>query len=416
MTAEIVSVGTELLLGEILDTHAPHLARLLANCGIACRRRQTVGDNLERLTETLRQALDRSDIVITIGGLGPTQDDITREGIAAALGIELEKDDAYEVELREMFVRRGLTWVESNLRQAMRPHCSRFLPNPNGTAPGLLCELEDKVVIALPGPKSEFEPMAEGPVREFLERVQGDGIIHSRILRVCGLGESLVEEKLGDLLSSENPTVAPYAHPAEVHLRVTAHAKTRVEANKVIDPMEMKIRSILGDAVYGMGDKSLEAATVEMLTEADTTVAVAESITGGWLGHRFTAVPGSGDTFLGGMITYDLGVKENFLGVKTKTLEEHGPVSEETAREMAHNVREMLKSTFGISLTGNAGPTSDVDGKPVGLVFIGLASPEGVEVRKHQLRGAREDIRYRCTQLALVQLREALLKRSRISK
>jgi nicotinamide-nucleotide amidase len=409
MTAEIVSVGTELLLGQIVDTHAPYMARILADCGIGCTRRQTVGDNLDRLVESLSLALSRADIVVTIGGLGPTQDDLTREGIVAALGDSLALDADYEQTLRELFAKRGFRWVDSNLKQAMRPTSGRFIDNPNGTAPGLLCEKGGKVVIALPGPRNEFNPMADGPVREYLERVQGGQVIHSRTLRICGLGESFVEEKLKELMQNEHPTVAPYAHPSEVHLRLTAVAASREEANRLIDPIESQIREILRNAVYGVDETTLEEATIQLLLEKAATVAVAESITGGWLGQRLTSVSGSGKAFLGGVISYDPQLKENLLGVRPETLENQGPVSAQTAEEMARGIRDKLGSTYGVSLTGNAGPTADVDGKPVGLVYIGLAGPKGVQVAEHNLRGSRDMIRQRCTQLALVQLREMLL-------
>lgn len=409
MTAEIVSVGTELLLGQIIDTHAPLMARILADCGISCTHRQTVGDNLDRLVAVLKEALDRSDIVITIGGLGPTQDDITRDGIALALGDELELVPEAEAKLREIFATRRLAWVDSNLRQAYKPQSARLIDNPNGTAPGLLCEKNGKVVIALPGPKGEFNPMAEGPVREYLERAQGGRVIHSRTLRICGMGESMVERKIEHLMQGSNPTVAPYAHPSEVHLRVTASAPTREEADRLIDPMEASIREILGNAVYGINETTLEAAVLDLLKSRDERVAVAESITGGWLGQRLTSISGSGDAFVGGVISYDLEVKKKMLGVPAELLKEFGPVSSECASAMATGVRERLGSTYGVSLTGNAGPDSDVDGKPVGLVYLGLASPDGVEVEEAKFRGQREDIRQRCTQWALVKLRSKLL-------
>jgi len=409
MTAEIVSVGTELLLGQILDTHAPLMARILADCGISCTHRQTVGDNMDRLVAVLQEALGRADMVIAIGGLGPTQDDITRDGIAKALGDDLEIDAATDAKLRAFFAQRKLPWVESNMRQAQRPTSARLIDNPNGTAPGLLCEKNGKVVIALPGPRNEFNPMAEGPVREYLEGVQGEFVIHSRTLRICGIGESAAEEMIKDLMQGGNPTVAPYAHPAEVHLRVTASARTREEADRVIDPMEAAIRERLGHAVYGVNETTLEQAVLAQLKSRDENVAVAESITGGWLGMRFTSVPGSGDSFVGGVITYTPEIKEKLLGVPKELLETVGPVSEECARAMAAGVRERLGTTYGISLTGNAGPTSDVDGKPVGLVYIGLASPDGVTVEDIRFRGLREDIRQRSTQWALIALRNKLL-------
>lgn len=409
MTAEIVSVGTELLLGQILDTHAPTMARLLADCGISCTHRQTVGDNMDRLVDALTTALGRADIVITIGGLGPTQDDITRDGIAKALEDELEIDPDMDARLRAFFAQRKLPWVESNMRQAQKPASARLIDNPNGTAPGLLCEKNGKVVIALPGPRNEFNPMSAGPVKEYLERVQGGQVIHSRTLRICGIGESAVEEKIVDLMQGSNPTVAPYAHPAEVHLRVTAVAKTREEADLIIDPMEAAIRERLGNAVYGINDTTLESAVIELLTKRGEKVAVAESVTGGWLGMRITSVSGSSKAFVGGAITYTKETKEGLLGVPKEILDGPGPVSEECARSMAEGVRERLGTTYGVSLTGNAGPESDVDGKPVGLVYIGLSSPSGTEVEEIRFRGIREDIRQRSTQWALIALRQKLL-------
>lgn len=410
MKAEILSVGTELLLGQILDTHAVTMAQILAGCGIACTRRATVGDNLDRIVATLQEMLERSDIVITIGGLGPTQDDLTRDGIAAALGDSLELDSAMEEKLRKIFALRNLPWVDSISRQALRPTSARLIDNPNGTAPGLLCEKDGKVVIALPGPKSEFNPMAEGPVRDFLSRRQGGQVIHSRVLRICGLGESNVENQVKELMQGENPTVAPYAHPAEVHLRVTARAGTVEEADALIDPVEAEIRTILGDHVFGTDKTTLEQAVIDLALLQDATISVAESMTGGLLGMRLTSVDGASKAFWGGLITYTVDVKCLALGVCRETLDEHGPVSEPVAREMAACVRERIGTTYGVSITGNAGPSSDVDGKPVGLVYIGIAGPGGTEVTEVRFRGQRDDIRQRASQTALVELRKALLR------
>src|SRR5579862_8158093 len=251
MTAEVVSVGTELLLGQIVDTHAPTMARILADCGISCVRRQTVGDNFERVVEALTQALSRADLVVTIGGLGPTVDDLTRDAIASALGDHLVKDPEMEIRLRDFFAMRKMPWTDSIGRQAERPSSGRFVDNPNGTAPGLICEKDEKIVVALPGPKGEFNPMANGPVRKYLEELQGGQVIHSRILRICGMGESQVEAKIRPLMDSENPTVAPYAHPGEVHLRLTARAGSREEADHAIDPVHEQIKKLIGDALFG---------------------------------------------------------------------------------------------------------------------------------------------------------------------
>jgi nicotinamide-nucleotide amidase len=409
MNAEIISVGTELLLGQILDTHAPAMARILADCGISCTHRQTVGDNRERLLQVLQQALGRADIVVTIGGLGPTADDLTRDAIASALGDELRRDHDMEEKLRNIFRLRNLTWVDSNLRQAECPTCGEFIDNPNGTAPGLICQKDGKHVIALPGPRPEFVPMAEGPVREYLMHLQPGQVIHSRTLRVCGMGESAVEDRIADLLESSNPTVAPYAHTAEVHLRLTARAESREAADRLIDPLHHAIAERLGNAIYGTDETTLEEAVVQLLSKSNLTTAVAESMTGGGLGERLTNVAGAGDAFLGGVITYDVSVKTKLLDVDQELVKEFGPVSSQCAEAMAVNVREKVGANFGISITGNAGPTSDVDGKPVGLTFIGIAGADKVGASEFRFRGSREQIRARATQAALVLLRENLL-------
>ena len=402
--AEIVSVGTELLLGQILDTHAPTMARILAECGIGCRRRTTVGDNFDRLVETLKEALSRADVVVTIGGLGPTMDDLTREGIAAALGDALVREDSYATELREWFAARNFPFAESNAKQADRPESGQFIPNPNGTAPGLLCEKNGKVVIAMPGPKGEFDPMANGYVRNYLERL-GGGVIHSRVLRVIGIGESQAEKMVAHLMESENPTVAPYAHTGEVHLRVTAHAATKVEADALIDPMHEKIADILGSNLFGVDNTSLEQSVIDSFVRKGATLAVAESMTGGQLASRLTAAHGASKALIGGVVTYSIAAKESLLGISPGLLAQFGPVSSECAEAMAIACREKLGTTYGVSITGNAGPSSDVDGKPVGLVYIGLSGSNGTVVREEKYRGVREDVQRRATQTALAWLR-----------
>jgi len=409
MTAEIVSVGTELLLGQIVDTHAAHMARILADCGIGCTRRSTIGDNMDRLVGTLKASLERADVVITIGGLGPTVDDITRDAIAIALGDELEEVPEVAEKLRQFFSTRNIRMVDSNLRQALKPTSGRQIDNPNGTAPGLLCEKNGKVVIALPGPKGEFDPMAMGPVRQYLEQLQGGQVIHSRVLRIVGVGESSVEELIRPLMEAENPTVAPYAQPAEVHLRVTARAPNREEAERMIEPVVGQIQAILGNHLYGFNETTLEAATIALLVERGETVAVAESMSGGSLAARLTSVPGSSKAFLGGAVVYTVATKVALLGISPELLAEHGPVSAEAAKAMAIAVREMLGATYGVAITGNAGPTSDVDGKPVGLAYIGLATANGAVTDEAKYRGIREDIQRRSTQTALNVLRNQIL-------
>lgn len=409
MTAEIVSVGTELLLGQIVDTHAALMARILADCGINCNRRATVGDNMNRIVDTLKESLSRSDVVITIGGLGPTVDDITRDSIAAALGDELEEVPEVAERLRTFFSSRNIKMADSNLRQALKPTSARQIDNPNGTAPGLICEKGGKVVVALPGPKGEFDPMANGAVRQYLEALQGGHVIHSKVLRIAGMGESSVEEAIRPLMDGDNPTVAPYAQAAEVHLRVTARAVTREAAAALIDPTVEKIRSILGNHLYGINETTLEAATVELLAVRGETVAVAESMSGGLLSARFTSVPGSSKAFAGGVVAYTVDAKKGLLGISPELIDSKGPVSEPLARAMAEAVRVKLGSTYGVSITGNAGPTADVDDKPVGLAFIGLAGPTGTVVEQAKYRGIREDIQRRSTQTALNMLRNLML-------
>jgi nicotinamide-nucleotide amidase len=402
-------VGTELLLGQIVDTHAATMGKILAECGIVCQRRATVGDNFDRVCSVLSEALARADLVVTIGGLGPTMDDLTRDAIAKTLGDELEVVPEIESHLREIFETRKLRWTDSILRQAEKPRCAQVIDNPNGTAPGLLCQKDGKTVIALPGPKGEFDPMAYGPVKSFLETLSGE-VIHSVLLRVVKMGESHVEDLIRHLMESENPTVAPYAHPGEVHLRVTSRAKTREEAQEVIDPVVAQIRSILGTNVFAVDATSLEESLQKLLVEKGATVAVAESMTGGELSARLSAAAGSSHFFAGALVTYNSSAKRGLLGVDQDVLDEFGPVSGEVCAQMASHVRDLCKTTFGIAITGNAGPTSDIDNKPVGLVYVAIAGPKGVEVQENRYRAQRADIRRRSTQFALSWLRDEALK------
>jgi nicotinamide-nucleotide amidase len=409
MIAEIVSVGTELLLGQITDTNAVAAATCLAEVGISCLRRQTVGDNLSRVTDVLREALARSDIVITIGGLGPTEDDLTREGISAALDDPLIEDPVLIEQLKELFKIRGYTWINTQLRQAMRPACARPLPNPNGTAPGLICEKDGKIVIALPGPRHEFVPMLHDHVRPFLASRGGGVKIVSRVVRIAGLGESIVEDRLRELLKNENPTVAPLAKPGDVHIRLTASASSDAEIGKLLDGMEAKVRGILGDAVYGLDDTTLEAAVNELLRERDQTLTCAESCTGGGFAERITSIPGSSDIFFGGFVTYSNGMKVNMIGVTETILKEFGAVSEQCARAMAEGAMRETRANWSVAITGIAGPGGGTAGKPVGLVYIAVADGKDTAVSRHVFPGKRDIVRLRSTQHALTMLRRAIL-------
>ncbi|HXH62188.1 MAG TPA: competence/damage-inducible protein A [Fimbriimonadaceae bacterium] len=408
MTAESVAVGTELLLGDIVDTNSAELGKVLAEFGVVHLCRQTVGDNVERLTAALSLALSRSDIVFTIGGLGPTMDDVTRDGIAAALGDQLVHDVDIEKEIRNKLESRGIPVVPNQSRQASRPSCARPLPNINGTAPGLICQKDGKTVVALPGPKLEFVPMLHGPVSDYLRTVS-DGVIHSRTLKIAGMGESMVEERLEDLMQGENPTVAPYAKTGEVHLRVTAKADTREKAEASVGPVVAEIESRLGDLVYGFDGESLESSILTALEDRIETLAVAESCTGGGLGKIITSVPGSSKVFLGGVLSYTNELKQALLGVSPQTLKDHGEVSEQCAKEMAEGVVNKTGATWGVSITGIAGPGGGSKTKPVGLVYIAVAGPGGTTFERNQFPGDREGVRARSERAALLALRKRII-------
>ena len=406
MRAEIVSVGTELLLGQIVNTDAAYLARALSELGITLYRRVTVGDNMERLVAALRQALADSDVVLTIGGLGPTMDDITRDGLAAAFGDTLRQDEAIAERLRRFFSSRGLPVLESNLRQAMVPTHGRAIDNPNGTAPGLLFEKDGKIGIAMPGPPNEFIPMVDDHVAPYLREKTGNtGTIRSKVLRVVGVGESVAEDKIKDLMQDSNPTVAPYAKVGEVHLRVTARADTVEEAERLISARAALVRERLGDAIYGEDEETLEQAVVHLLKERGKTVATAESCTGGLVAQRITDVPGSSAVFLGGAVVYSNAAKTDLAGVPAEMIARVGAVSKEVGQALAEGARQRFGADYGIGITGIAGPDGGTPEKPVGLVYIALAYEGGCDVEKANFIGSRQIVRLRSATTALNMLR-----------
>ena len=411
MRAEIVSVGTELLLGQIVDTNAARLARALSEVGVSVYRRTTVGDNHDRLLNALKTALAESDAVFTIGGLGPTDDDITRETLAEAMGDTLRHDEEIAHRLKAFFRLRKLPLLESNLKQAMVPTHGRSLDNPNGTAPGLLFEKDGKLGIALPGPPNEFDPMVENHVIPYLRHKTGGATIRSRTLRVCGMGESMVEDRVKDLMTSVNPTVAPYAKLGEVHLRVTAKADSEAAADSMVAELASRVAERLGDLVYGYDEETLESSVVTLLRERGKTIATAESCTGGLLASRITEVPGSSDVFPGGVVSYSNEAKTDLVSVPAELIAAHGAVSSQVAAKLAEGARGRFASDFGIGITGVAGPGGGTPQKPVGLVYIGIADSEGVHVEESHFTGSRQVIRYRSSQTALVLLRSRLLTR-----
>lgn len=412
MIAETISVGTELLLGQTVDTDAVYVAQTLSRLGIALYFRTTVGDNEARIKEALTMAFSRADLVITIGGLGPTMDDISKEMVAEVLGDALVEDPVHAAWLREASARRG--WEKlpiSFLKQALVPESGRGIPNPNGTALGALFEKDGKIAICLPGPPNELVPMMEESVEPCLrEKTSGSrAVIQSRTLRIVGMGESLVEDKVRDLMASDNPTVAPYAKTGEVHLRITARAPSESEADALIAPREADIRARLGSVVYGVDNETLESVVVGLLRAAGRRLAVAESCSGGLISKRLTDVPDSSQCFDLGIVAYSNDAKTRFLDVPPALLFQVGAVSSQVARAMADGARRAGDADLGVSVTGIAGPGGGSDAKPVGTVHVGLAWDGGAFSEHHHFLGRRADIAYRASQAALALVRCFLL-------
>lgn len=377
---EIVSVGTELLLGDVLNTDARFLSLELASIGISVLHQSTVGDNRERLAQVFRAALERSDIVVVTGGLGPTADDLTKEVCSQELGVRLVLDEQILSKINAYFVSRNAAMPESNKKQAYVPEGATVFPNENGTAPGIAIEKDGKCVILLPGPPRELNPMFTNSVKPFLGKYAG-GVIVSHTVRTFGIGESAMAEAVADLLDSDNPTVAPYAKDGEAFLRVTAMAKSVEEADKLCRAPIDEIKRRFGSLVYGVDARSLQHRVVDLLTEKGLKVAFAESCTAGLAAKRLTEVPGASKVFDCAVVTYSNDMKIKLLGVSPDTLQKYGAVSEQTAREMAEAIRALSAADIGIGITGVAGPGSD-SGKPAGLSFIALAASGGTTVDK----------------------------------
>lgn len=408
---EILSVGTELLLGDILNTNARFLSQELAALGFSVLRQSTVGDNPTRLSAMVREALTRSDILIATGGLGPTADDITKEVCCEVLGFSLVYDETILDTLTAYFVTRQLRMPESNKKQALIPVGGTVFRNGNGTAPGLACEKDGKCIIMLPGPPREMVPMFQNEVIPFLKKYS-DGAIVSHTVKTFGIGESAMAERVGDLLWQANPTVAPYAKDGEAMLRVTARAPSENEAHALCMKTIERTLPLLGDSVYGVDADSLQQKAVELLLEKGLKVAIAESCTAGYTAKRLTDIPGVSRVFDCGVITYSNAIKTKLLGVREDTLTAYGAVSEQTAAEMARGVRALAGADIGIGITGIAGPQSDDSGKPAGLSYIALADKDTVEIEKVETGRAddREYNRFITASRALNQLRLYLLK------
>jgi nicotinamide-nucleotide amidase len=412
MRAEIVGVGTEILLGQICNNNAQWISQALAEIGVDVLHHQAVGDNLDRITEAFRLALSRADVVIATGGLGPTQDDITREGLAGALDVRLVRHPEIEVYLRHRFERLGRDMPGSNLRQADVPEGARYILPERGTAPGLACQTPEGVrVYAVPGVPAEMREMLTGSILPELTELAGPAAIVSRILKVTGMAEAKVAEQLDDLFrGSSNPTVAYLASAGEVKVRLTAKAATRGEAEDLIQPLAEEVAARLGDRVFTSDDEALEEVVGRLLKGRGLTVAAAESLTGGSLGARLSAAPGSSRFFAGSAVCYTAASKRDLLGVRRETIDGPGMVSEACAREMAVGARRVFEADLGVALTGVAGP-QEHDGKPVGTVCAGLAWDGGVESRTFRAPGDREQVRRWAEQAALDLVRRHLERR-----
>ncbi|MEF9954641.1 MAG: competence/damage-inducible protein A [Clostridium sp.] len=411
MIVELISVGTELLLGNIVNTNARYLSEKCALLGASIYYQTTVGDNKERLSEVIKTAISRSDVIILNGGLGPTEDDITKEVCAEVMGAALVDDASVRTHLEEWYKLRGKTDIpESNWKQALVPEGAVVLPNDNGTAPGLILEKDGKTAILLPGPPNELYPMVENQVSPYIMSKQS-AAIRSQMVKICGFGESKVEEMLLDLIEGQsNPTLATYAKTKEVHLRVTARAETDEEARKLLKPVVKEIKKRFGNAVYTTDEnESLEEVVVRLLKKYELSVTTAESCTGGFLAGRIINVPGASEVFREGFITYSNKAKRKTLDVSKTTLRKYGAVSEQTAKEMATGGVFATDADICVAVTGIAGPDGGTEEKPVGLVYIACYMKDNVQVEEYHFNGNREKIREQTVVQALDLLRRSIL-------
>ena len=413
-TVEILSVGTELLLGSIVNSDAQALSRELSSLGLNVLYHSVVGDNPGRLRAAVELARGRADVIITTGGLGPTCDDLTKQTLAGCFGKKLVFHPECAQAIRDFFARMGKEMTDNNLQQAYLPEGCRVLDNAWGTAPGCAFEAGGTYVVMLPGPPSECLPMFRERALPWLARLS-EGVIRSRTLRVFGMGESAVESLLRERMNAlTNPTLAPYAKEGEVELRLTAKADSEEAAQALMAPAEAALRRRFGQLIYGVDVPSLESVCLELLKERSLTVSVAESCTGGLLAQRLTDLPGASAAFKGGVVSYWSQVKHDVLNVPNDLLFQYGAVSEPVARAMAEGVRTLTGSDLALAVTGVAGPDPDDRGNPVGLVYTALAAPDGCWTKELHLAGAgarRDRIRALAANHALDMARRWLEKR-----
>ncbi|TWH49301.1 competence/damage-inducible protein A [Sporomusa sp. KB1] len=413
MIIELVNTGTELLLGQIVNTNAPFLAARLNELGFSVLYQTTVGDNRERMKSVLKTALERANIVITSGGLGPTQGDITKEVTASLLNKPMYLHAASAERIQRFFTEHRLCMTDNNLRQAMMPEGAQIIENTCGTAPGVIIEQETtgKVIINLPGPPHELAAMFEKSIITYLtERFGVQGAIVSRVLRTYGLGESALEERIKKYISAQsNPTLALLARNGEIHVRITARAGSETESVQLINELEGQIQPLLNEYIFGIDEETMEKSVGNLLLAKKLTIALAESCTGGLVSSRITDVPGSSQYLLGSIVCYSNAVKTRHVGVPEEIIATKGAVSQETAECMAQGIKERFQTSIGVGITGIAGPDGATENKPVGLVYIAIDGSAGKVCYEHYFNGTRLDIKHRTALAALNHVRHYLL-------
>ncbi len=409
MLADLICVGNELLTGLIENSNSGFLARRLWSRGIPVRESIVVADDESSIKSALIRALEESDLVIVTGGLGPTDDDLTRESVASILGLPLLVSEQWKIKLNQLFLARGVAMPQNNLKQAHLIEGSILLENKRGTAPGLLINHLDKIIVLLPGPPHEMQLIFDELVLPYIVKRNGSKLTKVKTLKCFGLGESALEEKIKEFGGADLPALSYVARGYEVNLQIKGSGD-RYTADAYINQVEQKIRAVLGDYIYGLDDDTLAGSVADILVSHNLKLALAESCSGGLLSDLLTDIPGSSRYYKGGLVAYSRSAKQHLLGIDKKILDHDGEVSEATARQMAEQARLLFLADFGVGVTGIAGPESDASQGPVGLVYIAVASPGGCECEQLTLSGGRRVIKERAAQYALAMLRKALLK------
>lgn len=411
MVGEIISVGTELLLGDILNTNARYLSLKLAELGIDLYYQTVVGDNEERLSEAIIQAGKRSDIIILTGGLGPTGDDITKETLAKALGKKLILDKVSENNINDYFTSRGISPGKTNIKQAYIPEDAIALKNDNGTAPGIFLKDNDKLYFCLPGPPNEMKPMFEEQIMPIIQSMSSTSI-YSRTIKLIGIGESKAAEIVQHIIDSQiNPTIAPYAKTSEVHFRITVKSDNREMATELLDKTEKELRIYLDEYIYSNDEQELNEVIVKLLLDKELTISSAESCTGGLFSSSIISVPGASKVFAQGIVAYSYESKNKLLGIRPDVLQSQGAVSEIVVKEMARNIRMISDTDIGISISGIAGPGGATENKPIGLIWMAVDYKDHIYTEKIMLKGSRNKIRENTTKQALSFLYRILTKK-----